>query len=132
MILDIPIPTELDSPSAFVMLQTDRNDGGVIYSGVDFDLFLVDSCPTDGHCEANKGGKCIDGYCLCEGNMPCDCTCDGDPPVSVFQTTIFIAVLVPIIVVFAGTFYWYRRRKIIRSRKQKEIIASKEAELEGQ
>ena len=117
-------------------LITDRNDQGEDYAGLNFDALLVQQCPTalgKEHCEASRRGKCIEGYCLCDGGIPCNCPCDGDPPKVLGNLSIgmIFAIVVPLIVVFAAIFLWYRRRKILKSREQKHIIESKEAELEA-
>jgi hypothetical protein len=41
-----------------------------------------------------------------------------------------VGIVLPLFLIFIGFFVWYRRRKILKSRAQKEVIQSKEAELE--
>jgi len=130
---DIELPAAT-LPSAKVIFKTDRNDGDVEYSGFDLDLLLVQECPSNeaqDHCEAGTDNQCVDGHCICSGGVPCNCPCEGNPPLISTQVGILIAVLVPICVVFIGVFFWYRRRKNRRSREQKAVIAAKEAELDA-
>jgi len=117
--------------SAEIKIVTDRSDGGKYYSGVDFDTLFISTCPSGDnvHCEADAG-VCVDGGCICDGNIPCTCPCDTGGLVSVFNATL-MWILVPIVVLFVAIFIWYRRRKIKKSRAQKAIIQEKEEELEA-
>ncbi|KAG7364268.1 taurine ABC transporter periplasmic ligand binding protein [Nitzschia inconspicua] len=130
---DIQLPETNDNVKGEILLHTDRNDYGMDYKGVDFDLLLVQACPaSDGtHCRSLKNGNCVDGYCICNGGIPCNCSCEGSPPFVTTNLSILLGVLVPVCLVFAGIFCWYRRRKNHRSRAQKAIIAAKEAELDA-
>jgi hypothetical protein len=125
-----------DFTGAQAILVTDRNDGRREYHGLDFEALVVEECPTeDGktHCEAVAGGKCVKGSCICEGGIPCDCPCDGDKP-GLFgnvKTGLVVGIVVPLFLIFIGVFLWYRRRKILKSRAQKDIIQAKEEELEA-
>ena len=42
-----------------------------------------------------------------------------------------MGIVLPLFLIFIGVFIWYRRRKIQRSRAQKDIIQEKEAQLEA-
>lgn len=116
------------------ILVTDRNDGDAEYSGLDFEVLLVRECPSkEGkkHCESQNGAKCVNGACICKGGIPCQCPCDGDKPeVSKLRIGLVIGIVVPLFVIFFGFFVWYRRRKIQKSRAQKQVIEEKEAELD--
>ena len=112
---------------------TDRNDGNAGYFGLDFEALLVEECPfEDGrHCEAD-GGRCENGFCICKDNIPCSCTCKGDPPIiDKVNTLLVVGIVVPLFLIFFGFFICYRRRKIKKSRAQKEVIQEKEAELDA-
>ena len=78
--LDVEID---DFAGAELHLLTDRTDGGKEYNGVDFDVLFISSCPSgpEVHCEAGSG-KCVDGGCVCNDNIPCACPCDADGYVS--------------------------------------------------
>jgi len=110
---------------------TDRSDGGKMYRGVDFDTLFIGSCPAgpDVHCEAGSG-KCVDGGCICNENIPCACPCDTAGLVSKMNAAL-LWVLVPIVFIFIFIFIWYRRRKILKSREQKKLIQDKEQQLEA-
>ena len=120
----------------FLHLTTDRNDGGRMHSGLDFDTLLVQECPNEAgleHCEhRNANGKCVSGFCICPGGVPCSCPCAGDSPGNlVAKIGLMLGVVIPLFLVLLGGFFIYRRRKIVASREQKHIIAQKEAELDS-
>lgn len=124
--LDVEID---DFAGAELHLLTDRTDGGKEYNGVDFDVLFISSCPSgpEVHCEAGSG-KCVDGGCVCNDNIPCACPCDADGLVSTMNAAL-MWVLIPIVFIFISIFVWYRRRKIRKSRAQKAIIQEKEEQL---
>ena len=118
----------------FLHLTTDRNDGGKLHSGLDFDTLLVQECPNEAgleHCEhPSSNGKCVSGFCICPEGVPCACPCTGDPPNNLSaKIGLTLGIVIPLFLVFLGGFLIYRRRKIVASREQKQIIAQKEAEL---
>lgn len=128
--IDVDVDT---SSGAELHLVTDRSDGDKEYNGVDFDAIFLSSCPISGddvHCET-IAGKCVDGACICEDNIPCACPCDADKLVSTVNTTLLWAVLVPLVIIFIAVFVWYRHRKIRKSRAQKAVIQEKEEQLEA-
>lgn len=116
------------------MLVTNRNDGGNVHSGLDFDVLLVKQCHAgDTHCE-NAGGTCVDGYCFCGGDVPCSCRCDGEPPNTIstgVKIGVVVGTLIPIFLLLFIAFYCYRKKKIQKSREQKEVIKQKEEELKA-
>lgn len=118
--------------SVSAILVTDRNDGFNQYTGLDFDALLVKECPHKRHCEA-AGGECVSGRCICSGGIPCSCSCEGDPPgfIGSVKTGLVVGIVLPLFLVFIAFFVWYRRRKILKSRAQKDVINEKEAELEA-
>ncbi|CAJ1951940.1 unnamed protein product [Cylindrotheca closterium] len=125
---------DLNTNSVDIVLSTDRNDNGNTYRGVFFDALVVRACPEgegQQQCELGDGGQCVDGVCVCQGGIACDCPCDGSGVVSELDAGLLAAVIVPLILIAAGGFWWYRRRKILRSRAQKAVIAEKEEELEA-
>lgn len=121
------IPTSLS-------LVTDRNDKGEIHKGFDFDVMLVVKCPSaeSSHCES-EGGICIDSFCYCDhGGIPCDCPCDGDPPmVGSANIGLILGLLLPLFAILVVVFLWYRRRQLQKYRGKKAELASKEAELQA-
>jgi hypothetical protein len=124
----------IDYGTAEAILVTDRNDEDIPYSGIDLDALFVRSCPTEEgreHCELAADGQCVDDVCICEGGIPCSCPCEGGGLVSEVNTGLLVGIVVPLVLIFAGVLFWYRRRKIQRSRAQKVIIAEKEEELEA-
>lgn len=122
------------SPSA--VLVTDRNDGGNIYRGLDFDVLVVQKCPygdMETHCETG-GGKCVDGFCFCKGGNPCSCSCDGEVPETIstgVKIGFVLGIVVPTFLAFIVCFLCYRRRKLRKIRKQKTIIKAKDEELDA-
>jgi len=63
--------------TTLIQLVTDRNDGGENYSGIDFDVHHVQSCPATS-C-AIAGGRCDENHlCTCKNSFACDCPCDDD------------------------------------------------------
>jgi hypothetical protein len=125
----------VDATSVSATLVTDRNDGGKQYKGLDFEALLVKECPSEQkqlHCEASRGGKCVKGFCICDGGIPCSCSCDGNPPgfIGSLRTGLVVGIVLALFLIFIGFFVSYRRRKILKSHAQKEIIQAKEAELE--
>lgn len=128
---DVPF---VETNNAEIVLSTDRNDNGQSYRGVFFDAVFVQSCPADDgqqHCEIGDVGKCVDGLCICQGGIACSCPCDGGGVVSELNGGLLAGIIVPLIILGALGFWYYRRRKIQRSRAQKAIIAEKEEELEA-
>lgn len=124
----------IDYATAKAVLVTDRNDEDQNFGGVDFDALFVKSCPTEEgrqHCEMEDDGQCVDGVCICEGGIPCSCPCDGGGLVSELDGGLIAGIAIGLLLLFAGIFFWYRRRKIRHSRAQKAIIAEKDEELEA-
>lgn len=115
---------------ADAILTTDRNDGGTIFRGLDFEAVLVDQCPEQRKdCEEIDDAECVDGYCVCKDGVPCACPCGaGAGQVNV---RLVLGIIIPIFVVLFAVFLCYRRKKILQSRRQKDIIEAKEAELEA-
>jgi len=120
-----------DFSGAKFLLVTDRSDGKNIHNGIDFDALFIGSCPsgTDVHCE-DDGGECVDGACVCDGNIPCSCPCDINKVVSKLNASL-LWIMFPLVVIFVCIFVWYRRRKIRKSREQKAVIQEKEEQLEA-
>ena len=127
----VEVPISQGSKTADFTVMTDRNDGDNVHKGLDLDIFLVSTCPIDGHCESESGNRCEDGFCICSGGVPCDCSCEGKPPVVLKSTKLAVGIIVPIIVIFILVFFFYRRRKIRQARDRKKIIAAQEAELDA-
>ena len=70
------VNTGLKGSTVSILLVTDRNDGGNGFTGVDFDIQSVQSCPvSNGHCNS-EGGSCYGSFCTCSDGMSCDCSCD--------------------------------------------------------
>jgi hypothetical protein len=135
IVRDVVEVNSVDATSVSAILITDRNDGGKQYKGLDFEALLVKECPSERknlHCEASGGGKCVMGFCICNGGIPCSCSCDGKPPgfLGSLRTGLVVGIVLPLFLIFIGFFAWYRRRKILKSRAQKEVIQAKEVELE--
>jgi hypothetical protein len=115
---------------AEAILTTDRNDGGVVYRGLDFEAVLVEQCPKKNKdCEEVDDAKCVDGFCICKDDVPCDCPCGAK--VKKFNVAVAVGVIAPLFLLLIGVFLWYRRKKIIQSRQQKAVIEAKEAELDA-
>ena len=130
---EVPVEPFDDSEEpllASILLITDRNDGGESYSGLDFDVYLVQEYNDDVHCE-DAGGTCVDEFCYCSG-IACSRPCGERPDVvsSGVKIGIVLGVRAPIFACMFVGFYLYRRCKIEQSRAQKKIIEEKEAELE--
>jgi len=105
---------------ATVRLVTDRNDGGALHSGLDFDVLLVETCPTNAgleHCEAD-GGQCEDGFCICKDRIPCSCPCEGNAPQVISKggkIGIVVGIFGSLFLGFIAYFLWYRRRRKLKS-----------------
>ena len=115
------IEVEVMAPQeATVRLVTDRNDGGALHSGLDFDILLVEQCPTNAgleHCEAD-GGQCEDGFCICKDRIPCSCPCEGNAPQVISKggkIGIVVGIFGALFLGFIAYFLWYRRRRKLKS-----------------
>ena len=122
-----------DVSSTSILLVTDRNDGGKNYSGVDFDVYYVQSCPTAGLDCLSAGGSCTDnvgGYCTC-GFIPCNCTCTNPTPTGSDSTTqkIVLGVLGAVLVLLVILFVFCHRKQKTTIQTQEKLIKKHSDEL---
>ena len=131
----IDLDVGADVSSTAILLVTDRNDGGQNFSGVDFDVLRVQTCPaTD--C-SSAGGVCSsDKLCTCAKSLACDCSCENSLKSSKAPTIIISLVFGGVILLLVLFFLRHNRKQkeTLQSqretiRRTSELLQTKEAQL---
>ena len=128
---EVQLDIGADIFTTLVLLATDRNDGGKIYSGIDFEVHYVQSCPAgaDNNC-IYKGGTCsAQGLCTCSDGIACDCSCaDTDDSSSVGMIT-FGVVVGGMVALFVVMFLFYKHKKEKKIEDQQKLLISTALQL---